>query len=66
MASVVTAGGRLTRDQERAIADAFQDFFIDIFDECAKFGEVEDVLVCDNLGDHLIGELGCWLPRALH
>lgn len=34
-----------------------KDFYIDVFDEVAKFGEMDDLLVCDNLGDHLIGNV---------
>ena len=66
MASVVTSGGRLTRDQEKQIQDQFEDFYIDVFEEVGKFGDVEDVLVCDNLSDHLIGEFSAirYLSRA--
>jgi hypothetical protein len=46
---------RLSPPEERAIQDSFEDFYIDVFDEVSKLGEVEDLLVCDNLGDHLIG-----------
>lgn len=35
----------------------FEDFFEDIFDELAKYGDVEQVNVCDNLGDHLVGNV---------
>merc|ERR1712224_1054801 len=35
----------------------FSDFFEDIFDELAKYGEVEQINVCDNLGDHLVGSV---------
>ncbi|KAG1218716.1 hypothetical protein G6F35_008099 [Rhizopus arrhizus] len=27
--------------------------------ELAKFGEVEDMVVCDNVGDHLVGNVYC-------
>lgn len=52
---------RLSPPEERAIQDSFEDFYIDVFDEVAKLGEVEDLLVCDNLGDHLIG---AWWRRG--
>merc|ERR1712151_560641 len=35
----------------------FSDFFEDIFDELAKYGEIEQMNVCDNLGDHLVGSV---------
>jgi splicing factor U2AF 35 kDa subunit len=56
MAGVVTSGGKLSRDQEREIQDKFEDFYQDVFEEAAKFGEIDDLIVLDNLGDHLIGE----------
>ena len=52
---------RLTRQEESEIQASFEDFYIDVFDEAAKYGEVEDLFVCDNLGDHLIGE---WRARV--
>uniref|UniRef100_A0A453L560 C3H1-type domain-containing protein n=1 Tax=Aegilops tauschii subsp. strangulata TaxID=200361 RepID=A0A453L560_AEGTS len=35
----------------------FEDFYEDIFDELSKHGEVENLHVCDNLADHLIGNV---------
>jgi len=37
--------------------DAFEDFFEDCFNEMALHGEVEELQVCDNLGDHLVGNV---------
>jgi splicing factor U2AF 35 kDa subunit len=39
------------------LRDHYNDFFEDIFEELAKYGEIEDVVVCDNLGDHLVGNV---------
>jgi splicing factor U2AF subunit len=33
----------------------FELFYEDMFIELAKFGEIEDMNVCDNVGDHLNG-----------
>jgi splicing factor U2AF 35 kDa subunit len=30
---------------------------IDIFMELAKYGEIEEMNVCDNVGDHLVGNV---------
>lgn len=38
-------------------SDEFNDFFIEVFDELSKFGEVEEVVVCENLGEHLLGNV---------
>jgi splicing factor U2AF subunit len=34
-----------------------QDFYEDIFEELDKFGEVENLNVCDNMADHLVGNV---------
>uniref|UniRef100_J3MYR7 Uncharacterized protein n=1 Tax=Oryza brachyantha TaxID=4533 RepID=J3MYR7_ORYBR len=43
-------------DPEKIQAD-FEDFYEDIFDELSKHGEVESLHVCDNLADHMIGNV---------
>lgn len=35
----------------------FDDFFEDFFIELAKYGEIEEMNVCDNVGDHLVGNV---------
>eukprot|EP00347_Sterkiella_histriomuscorum_P017677 403348419 len=35
----------------------FEDFFEEVFGELAKFGELEEVIVADNIGDHMIGNV---------
>jgi len=34
-----------------------QDFYEDIFEELAKFGEIENLNVCDNIADHMVGSV---------
>ena len=34
-----------------------QDFYEDIFEELAKYGEVENLNICDNLADHMVGSV---------
>ncbi|XP_004300085.1 PREDICTED: splicing factor U2af small subunit B [Fragaria vesca subsp. vesca] len=41
----------------RKIQDHFEDFYEDIFEELDKFGEIESLNVCDNLADHMIGNV---------
>ena len=36
---------------------SIQDFYEDIFEELAKYGEVENLNICDNLADHLVGNV---------
>lgn len=33
----------------------FEDFYEEVFEELAQYGEIEAMNVCDNLGDHLVG-----------
>lgn len=35
----------------------FEDFYEEVFMELAKFGEIEEVVVADNIGDHMIGNV---------
>lgn len=57
MSDVIATGGRLSREQEHEIQERFLDFYEDVFLEVSEYGEVEDLLVADNLGDHLIGNV---------
>ena len=47
-----------TVDQEKAHED-FLVFFEDMYMELSKFGPIEGLHVCDNLGDHIIGHVYC-------
>lgn len=40
---------------EDEIQEMFDSFFEDMFVELAKYGEIEEMNVCDNVGDHLGG-----------
>lgn len=37
----------------------FDLFYEDVFMELAKFGEVEEMVVCENVGEHLVGNVYC-------
>lgn len=41
----------------RKIQQHLEDFYEDIFEELGKFGEIESLNVCDNLADHMIGNV---------
>ncbi|XP_047325871.1 splicing factor U2af small subunit B-like [Impatiens glandulifera] len=41
----------------KKIQEHFEDFYEDIFEELNKFGEIENLNVCDNLADHMIGNV---------
>lgn len=42
---------------DRRLYYLLQDFYEDIFEELAKFGEIENLNVCDNLADHMVGSV---------
>lgn len=37
--------------------EMFEDFYEDIFEELTKFGEIEELHVCENICDHLLGNV---------
>ncbi|KAJ2878128.1 hypothetical protein FB639_003496, partial [Coemansia asiatica] len=39
------------------IQQGFEDFYEDMFLELAKYGEIEELKICDNVGDHLLGNV---------
>ena len=43
-------------EREQAFEDFLQ-FFENMYDELSKFGRLEALNVCDNLGDHMIGHV---------
>lgn len=43
---------------DEEMQEHYDNFFEDIFVECEeKYGEIEEMNVCDNLGDHLVGNV---------
>ncbi|ORX86485.1 RNA-binding domain-containing protein, partial [Basidiobolus meristosporus CBS 931.73] len=39
------------------LQEHFDMFYEDIFMELAKYGEIEEMNICDNVGDHLVGNV---------
>lgn len=50
--------GHAVIDHEKALED-FLCFFEDLYMEFSKFGRIDALHVCDNLGDHMIGHVYC-------
>ncbi|KAJ2475840.1 hypothetical protein IWW56_005228 [Coemansia sp. RSA 2131] len=42
---------------EVQVQQDFEDFYEDMFLELAKYGEIEELKICDNVGDHLLGNV---------
>jgi len=48
--------GQTVTDEE--MQEHYDNFFEEVFIECEdKYGEIEEMNVCDNLGDHLVGNV---------
>ncbi|XP_031275706.1 splicing factor U2af small subunit B-like [Pistacia vera] len=41
----------------RKIQQHFEDFYEDLFEELSKYGDIESLNVCDNLADHMVGNV---------
>ncbi|KAG5583059.1 hypothetical protein H5410_053686 [Solanum commersonii] len=41
----------------RQIQRHFEDFYEDLFEELSKYGEIENLNICDNLADHMVGNV---------
>jgi splicing factor U2AF subunit len=55
--AVVAAGGDAAAVDHDRYQEEFDDFFFEIFEEFHKFGRIEEVQVCENLGDHMVGNV---------
>ena len=40
---------------ERWVQNFYEEFYEDVFEEVAQFGEIENLNVCDNIADHMVG-----------
>ncbi|EDO07135.2 putative U2 splicing factor subunit [Babesia bovis T2Bo] len=56
--AIAIAEGQMISDEllDKA-ADHFEEFYEEVFLELMKYGEIEDMVVCDNIGDHIIGNV---------
>lgn len=41
----------------RKIQDNFEDFYEDLYEELSKYGQIESLNICDNLADHMVGNV---------
>ncbi|XP_050367336.1 splicing factor U2af small subunit B-like [Argentina anserina] len=45
------------RIDPRQMQSHFEEFYEDLFQELSKYGEIESLNVCDNLADHMVGNV---------
>jgi len=43
--------------EDKNAQEIFEDFYEDIYDELATYGEIEELNVCENICDHMIGNV---------
>eukprot|EP00270_Netrium_digitus_P009290 TRINITY_DN2827_c0_g1_i1.p1 TRINITY_DN2827_c0_g1~~TRINITY_DN2827_c0_g1_i1.p1 ORF type:complete len:346 (+),score=37.68 TRINITY_DN2827_c0_g1_i1:80-1117(+) len=41
----------------REVQEHFEDFYEDLFEELSRYGEIESLNVCDNIADHMVGNV---------
>lgn len=57
-AAIALSGGtKLPDEMIKETVRHFEDFYEEVFLEMANFGEIEDMIICDNIGDHVIGNV---------
>lgn len=52
----IVDGMSLEFDEEESLQH-FREFYEDVFNELSKFGPIEEMNVCANLGEHLVGNV---------
>ncbi|PHJ20546.1 u2 snrnp auxiliary factor small [Cystoisospora suis] len=57
VAVAIAEGQNVSDELLDQAADHFEAFYAEVFEELAKYGEIEDMVVCDNIGDHIIGNV---------
>jgi splicing factor U2AF subunit len=57
VAIAIAEGNKVSDEALKEAIKHFEDFYEEVFLELTKYGEIKDLNVCDNLGDHLIGNV---------
>ena len=57
-AAIAFADGRNVPEEDLVEAiEHFEGFYEEVFMELSKFGELDEMVVADNIGDHMIGNV---------
>jgi splicing factor U2AF subunit len=57
VAIAISEGNKVSDEALKEAIKHFEGFYKEVFLELTKYGEIKDLNVCDNLGDHLIGNV---------
>ena len=55
--SECAANPEVPRPDMDKVEKEFKDFYEEVFDELSQYGYIEELHVCDNLGDHIVGNV---------
>ena len=50
-------GNRVSEEEIKKSLYAFEEFYEEVFLELANFGEIDELIICDNIGDHMKGNV---------
>lgn len=57
LSQIIAQNGDPSALDQKKVDEDFEDFYEEVFEELCKFGKVEELNICDNLGDHLVGNV---------
>ena len=65
MEVAIASGNAVSQAGIEESLEKFENFYEDVFlkvnsnicEQLAEFGEIEDLIVCENIGDHLVGNV---------
>jgi len=56
-ANALQVDGSSLEMEDKEVQSHFEEFYEDVFTELSNFGKLDVMHVCDNLGDHLLGNV---------
>uniref|UniRef100_K3WKD1 Uncharacterized protein n=1 Tax=Globisporangium ultimum (strain ATCC 200006 / CBS 805.95 / DAOM BR144) TaxID=431595 RepID=K3WKD1_GLOUD len=57
ISQIIAQNGDPSTIDQKQVDEDFEDFYEEVFEELCKFGRLEELNICDNLGDHLVGNM---------
>lgn len=51
------AQGNQVQYDDQYLKEHFEEFYEDVFEELSKYGTIEELNVCNNICDHLVGNV---------
>lgn len=57
ISQIIAQNGDPSHLDPKQVDEDFEDFYEEVYEELCKFGRLEELNICDNLGDHLVGNM---------